>query len=225
VTDIVDPKIEGYAEAHTTPSPAYLTEVADDLRSHETLGVWSGMSVGALEGRFLEMLVFALGAGRVLEIGTFTGYSSIAMAAGLPPGGHITTLELSPEHAAEARANIARSPHAERIELLEGPAIDAIEALAGPFDFVFIDADKGGYAAYFEAVLGKLAPGGVIAVDNTLWHGSVVDPGDTSDDARAIRAFNDQVVGDPRVVCVQVTVRDGVTLIRRADDPGLARGG
>jgi caffeoyl-CoA O-methyltransferase len=223
MTDIVDPEVEAYAAAHTTPPPAHLAEVAARTHGHEELGPLARMLVGDLEGRFLEMLVFALGARRVLEIGTFTGYSSIAMAAGLPPSGSIVTCELSPLHAAEARANIAASPHADRIEVLEGPALDTIAALAGPFDLVFIDADKGGYAAYYEAVLPKLAPGGMLAIDNTLWHGSVVDPADESADAVAIRSFNDMVVADPRVVCVQTTVRDGVTLVRRADDPGVAR--
>jgi len=223
MTDIVDPAVEAYAHSHTTPPPAHLAAVAEGTTSHGDLGALSGMLVGTLEGRFLEMLVFALGARRVLEIGTFTGYSSIAMAAGLPPGGTITTCELSALHAAEARANIAQSPYADRIEVLEGPALETLASLPGPFDLVFIDADKGGYAAYYEAVLPKLAPGGMLAVDNTLWHGSVVDAGDESPDAVAIRAFNDAVVADPRVVCVQLTVRDGVTLVRRADDPGLAR--
>jgi caffeoyl-CoA O-methyltransferase len=117
-------------------------------------------------------------------------------------------------HASVARAHIARSPYADRIEVVEGRALDTIGTLDGPFDFVFIDADKTNYSAYYEAVLGKLTPGGLIAADNTLWSGNVVNDGDQSDDTRAIRAFNDALVRDPRVVCVQLTVRDGVTLIR-----------
>jgi predicted O-methyltransferase YrrM len=223
MTDIIEPAVEAYAEAHTTPPPAHLARVAERTRTE--LAPLAGMMVGTLEGRFLEMLVFALGARRVLEVGAFSGYSSIAMAAGLPPGGRITSCELDPVHVAMARENIAASPYAGVIEVVEGPAIETIAGLAGPFDLVFIDADKGGYAGYFEAALAKLAPGGVIAVDNTLWHGSVVDAADTTDDAAAIRAFNDALAADERVVCVQLTVRDGVTLVRRADDPGLARSG
>jgi caffeoyl-CoA O-methyltransferase len=117
-------------------------------------------------------------------------------------------------HAAAARSHIARSPYADRIEVVEGPALETVAKLDGPFDFVFIDADKTNYMAYYEAVLPKLAPGGLIAADNTLWSGGVVNDGDQSDDTRAIRAFNDAVVADGRVVCVQTTVRDGVTLIR-----------
>ena len=164
------------------------------------------------------MLVFALRPAWVLEIGTFSGYSALSMAAGLPPGGRISTCELNPEHAAAARAHIAGSPHSARIEVLEGPALDTIARLAGPFGFVFIDADKPGYAGYLEAVLPKLAPGGVIAADNTLWSGQVLDAADTSESTTALRAFNDAVARDPRLVCVQLTVRDGVTLIRRAED-------
>jgi caffeoyl-CoA O-methyltransferase len=176
------------------------------------------MMVGALEGRFLEMLVYALRPQWVLEIGTFSGYSALSMAGALPPGGRITSCELNPEHAAVARAHIARSPYATRIEVLEGPALDTVARLDGPFDFVFIDADKTNYLNYFEAVLPKLASGGLIAADNTLWSGNVIDDTDESENTRAIRAFNDAVVRDRRVVCVQLTVRDGVTLIRPAPD-------
>jgi caffeoyl-CoA O-methyltransferase len=219
MTDIVDPVLEAYAEAHTTPPPPHL--VAVDAETRQTLD-FPGMMVGTLEGRFLEMLVFARRPRQVLEIGTFSGYSSLAMAAGLAPDGRITTCELSPVHAEAARRHIAASPYADRIEVIEGPAIDTVGALPGPFDFVFIDADKTSYLAYYEAVLPKLAPGGLIAADNTLWSGNVVKDDDRSPDTMAIRAFNDAVAADGRVVCVQLTVRDGVTLIRRADDTGTA---
>ena len=211
MTDITDPALEAYAEAHTTPPADHLLALAEETRA--TL-VAPQMMVGALEGRFLEMLVYALRPQWVLEIGTFSGYSSLSMAAGLPRGGRITTCELSPVHAEVARAHIAASPYADRIEVREGPALDTVGKLEGPFDFVFIDADKSNYLAYYEAVLPKLAPGGLIAADNTLWSGRVLDEGDQSPDTNAIRAFNDAVVRDPRVVCVQVPVRDGVTLIR-----------
>jgi caffeoyl-CoA O-methyltransferase len=215
MSDIVDPVLELYAEGHTTPPPPHLVTV--DRETRESLD-FPGMMVGTLEGRFLEMLVFARRPRRVLEIGTFSGYSSLAMAAGLPPDGRITTCELSPVHAEAARRHIAASPYADRIEVIEGRAIDTVQSLPGPFDFVFIDADKGSYLAYYQAVLPKLAPGGLIAADNTLWSGNVVNDDDQSPDTLAIRAFNDAVVADERVICVQLTVRDGVTLIRRADD-------
>jgi caffeoyl-CoA O-methyltransferase len=213
VTDIVDPALEAYAAAHTTAPPPHLEALAA-----ETLTSLASphMMVGRLEGRYLEMLVFALGATSVLEIGTFGGYSALAMAAGLGPGGRITSCELSPEHAAFARRHIAASPYADRIEVLEGPALETIASLPGPFDFVFIDADKASYPDYVEAVLGKLTPRGLIAADNTLWSGRILDPADTTADTVALRAFNDALAVDPRVVVVQTTVRDGVTLIRRA---------
>ena len=221
MTDVAVPALERYAEAHTTPPPKYLTAVEERTRAELAA---PGMMVGPVEGRFLEMLVATTGARAVLEIGTFSGYSAIAMAAGLPPGGRITTCEVSAVHAEAARTNIAASPYGDRIEVVEGPALQTIERLAGPFDFVFIDADKPSYHAYFEAILPKLAPRGLIAADNTLWSGRVVEDGDRSGDTVAIRAFNDAVVRDPRVVCVQLTVRDGVTLIRRASDPGGTSG-
>lgn len=211
--DIVDPAVEAYADAHSTPAPAHLEALADETRA--TLEA-PQMMVGNLEGRFLEMLVFAAAATRVLEIGTFSGYSSISMAAGLPEDGHITTCELSEVHAEVARRHIAACGLADRVTVEVGPAIDTINRLSGPFDLVFIDADKPSYVDYYEAVLPKLAPRGIIAADNTLWSGRVIDESDTSDWTEAIRRFNDHVAADPRTVCVQLTVRDGVTLIRRA---------
>jgi predicted O-methyltransferase YrrM len=210
---ITEPDIEAYATAHSTPPPAYLDELAADLVS--TLD-FPGMMVGPLEGRYLETLVFALGAERVLEIGTFGGYSSISMAAGLPPGGRIITCEINEVHAEFARRHIATSPYADRIEVVVGPAADTIATLDGPFDFVFIDADKTGYAAYFEAVLPKLSERGLIAIDNTLWSGRILDPGDSSPDTVALRQLNDDLARDQRVVVVQTPVRDGVTLVRRS---------
>ncbi len=213
MTDIVSPAIEAYAEAHTTAPPDYLEAVAAETRASLPA---PGMMVGRLEGRLLELLVFGTGATSVLEIGTFSGYSSMAMAAGLPPGGSIVTCEINPVHAEFARRHIAASPYADRIEVRVGPAIDTIAALPGPFDLVFIDADKASYPAYYEAVLAKLSPRGLIVADNTLWSGQILDPGDTTADTEALRAFNDKVATDPRVVAVQTTVRDGVTIIRRA---------
>jgi caffeoyl-CoA O-methyltransferase len=206
--------IEAYAEAHTTPPPPHLVTLAEE--TERTLER-PQMMVGPVEGRFLEMLVFAGGAGLVLEIGTFSGYSSLSMAAALPPGGRIVSCDVDPRAAEVARRAIAASPHAGRIEVRLGPALDTIATLDGPFDLVFIDADKTNYVNYYEAALPKLAERGLIVADNTLWSGRVVDDTDTGDDTVAIRAFNDHVAADPRVVCVQLTVRDGVTLIRRAD--------
>jgi caffeoyl-CoA O-methyltransferase len=210
--DIVPPDIERYAEHHTSPPPEHLLALAVET---EMALDFPQMMVGALEGRFLEMLVFSLGAQRVLEIGTFSGYSSLSMAAGLPAGGTIITCDISEKHLDVARRFIEKSPYADRIDIREGPALDTIATLDGPFDFVFIDADKTNYVNYYEAVLPKLAPRGIIAADNTLWSGKVIDPSDTSPDTVAIRAFNDHVRDDPHTEQVQLTVRDGVTLIRK----------
>jgi caffeoyl-CoA O-methyltransferase len=211
---VVDPGVEAYAEAHTTQPDAYLLKVAEATRAAE--GDMAVMMVGALEGRFLEFLVYTTRARRVLEIGTFTGYSALSMARALPADGRITTCEFDPKRAALAQSHIEASPDADKIEVRVGAALDTIAALDGPFDLVFIDADKPNYVNYFEAVLPKLADDGLIAADNTLWSGQVVDDGDESEGTVAIRAFNDHVANDPRVVCVQLTVRDGVTLIRKA---------
>jgi caffeoyl-CoA O-methyltransferase len=213
VADIVAGEIERYTEHHTTPHPPYLEALAEETRS--TLSA-PGMMVGPVEGRVLQMLVFISSARRVLEIGTFSGYSALSMAAGLPDDGHIVTCELDPRHADLARRHIAASPFADRIEVRLGPALDTVLGLDGPFDLVFIDADKSGYIDYYEAVLPKLAPRGLIVADNTLWGGAVADPADAGERTKEVRAFNDHVVNDPRVVCVQMTVRDGMTLIRRA---------
>jgi caffeoyl-CoA O-methyltransferase len=210
---IVASDIERYAEEHSSPPPPYLEALAEDTRA--TLEV-PQMMVGPLEGRFLEVLVFALRPRLVLEIGTFSGYSALSMAAGLPPGGRILTCEIDPKAAAMAHRHIAASPFADRIEVRLGPALDTIGGLDGPFDFVFIDADKTSYVDYYEAVLPKLAGHGMIAVDNVLWDGRVLDAEDTSDSAAAIRRFNDHVRHDSRVACVMCTIRDGVTLVRKA---------
>jgi len=211
---IADPELERYAAEHSSPESVHLRAAAESTRDFSPR---HGMMVGGLEGRLLAMLVGISGARRVLEIGTFTGYSALAMAEALPAGGRITSLELDPRHAAQAQAHIDASPHADRIKIVVGPALDSIGRLEGPFDLVFIDADKPGYSAYYEAVLPKLAPRGFIAADNVLWGGLVLERDDPDTDSAALAAFNDLVADDPRVECVMLTVRDGLTLIRRRD--------
>jgi caffeoyl-CoA O-methyltransferase len=208
---VVDEEIEAYAEAHTTPPPELLQRLAEETRA--TMNA-PQMLTGTIEGRFLELLVFGTGATRVLEIGTFTGYATLSMAAALPEGGHIHTCDIEPRHVEVAQRYISESAYADRITVHLGPALDSIERIEGLFDLVFIDADKGNYANYYEAVLPRMSERGLIAIDNTLWSGKVLDPPD--DDSRAIAALNDLIAADTRVVAVQLTVRDGVTLIRRA---------
>ncbi len=214
---VVPEDLEAYAVTHSSPEAPWLVALAAETRE---VSEQHGMMVGVLEGRFLEFLVFMTGARRVLEIGTFTGYSALSMAAALPPDGRIVTCDIDPVTNEVARRHASSSPHGDRIEFRLGPALETLASLDGPFDLAFIDADKESYLAYYEAVLPKLADRGVIVVDNVLWSGRVLDPADESVDTVAIRAFNDAVAADPRVVCVTLTVRDGVTLLRRA--PGAA---
>ena len=209
---IVPEEIEGYAEAHTTPPSELLAELAEETKA--TLEA-PQMLTGTIEGRLLEQLVHALQAKRVLELGTFSGYSSLSMAAGLPEGGHIDTCEVSEQHAEVARRYHSRSPYGDRITIHLGPALETIERLGGEWDFVFIDADKENYANYYEALLPRLAPTGLMAIDNTLWSGRVLDEGDDEETTRVIRELNDRIAADDRVIAVQLTVRDGVTLVRR----------
>ena len=210
---IVPDEIDAYAEAHTTPPPELLAELAAETR--QTMAS-AQMLTGTVEGRFLQQLVFGLQAKRVLELGTFTGYSSLSMAMGLPEGGHIDTCEVSEEHAEVARRYHSRSPYGERITIHMGPALETIERLGGEWDFVFIDADKENYGNYYDALVPRLAATGLMAIDNTLWSGRVLDADDDTETTRSIRELNDRIAADDRVVAVQLTVRDGVTLVRRA---------
>jgi caffeoyl-CoA O-methyltransferase len=206
-------EILAYIDSHSTPSSEQLDELARE--TERSLGSPNMLS-GPVVGRLLEFLVFTLEARSVLEIGTFSGYSALAMAEGLPSDGRIVTLEIDEARAELARRAIAESPHAKKIEIVLGPALESIERLPGPFDFVFIDADKDQYLDYYEAVLPKLAPRGLIAADNTLRSGRVLDENDKHPANEGIRAFNERARNDPRVRCVILSVRDGVTLIRRA---------
>lgn len=211
---IVRDEIEEYAAGHTSQPVELLAALADETR--RTLAA-PQMLTGTIEGRLLELLVWGTAARRVLEIGTYSGYSALSMAAALPADGRIDTLEVSERHAEVARRYVAESPYADRITVHVGPAAETLERLDGPWDFVFVDADKVNYRRYYEAVLPRLAERGLMAVDNTLWSGRVLEDGDdVSEETRAIKDFNDHVASDPRVVSVMLTVRDGVTLVRRA---------
>jgi caffeoyl-CoA O-methyltransferase len=213
VSPVVPDEIDRYAEEHTTPQPELLARLAEETRA--TLEC-PQMLTGPVEGRFLQTLVHATGATRVLEIGTYSGYSAISMAAGLARGGRIDTCELEPKHAEVARRYIKEAGYSDRISVHVGPALETVGRLDGPFDFVFVDADKVGYPAYYEAVLPKLADRGLIAFDNMLQHGRVVHEPDANESTRAIAELNDRLARDERVVAVLLTVRDGVTLVRRA---------
>jgi len=209
---IVPPPIDAYCLAHTTPSDPLLDELAAYTQAHCKL---PQMLTGPVEGTFLRMLVQTSGARRVLEIGTFTGYSALSMAAGLPADGELLTCDIDKDTNAIAKSFWTRSPHGTKIKAMLGPALETIGALPAEvcFDFVFIDADKENYVNYYEAVLPRLRSGGLIAADNTLWSGRVLDPKEKSD--HAIVAFNAHVARDARVEQVLLSVRDGVLLIRK----------
>jgi caffeoyl-CoA O-methyltransferase len=209
---IVDERVEEYAAEHTTELHELFERLAQETREKTTV---PQMMVGRIEGGFLAALVRLTRATRILELGTFTGYSSIAMATALPPDGRIITCDLDPETTAIARRYMDESGHGDKIEIRLGPALETISTLEGPFDIVFIDADKQNYEAYYEATLPLLAGNGLLIADNVLWSGRVVeDDGDES--TRAIKDFNEHVRNDPRVVSVMLTVRDGMTVIQRA---------
>lgn len=205
--------LAAYAEQHTTAAPSHLAALDAETRAELAM---PQMLSGVVVGRLLETLVHVMQPRLVLEIGTYSGGSALWMAGALVAGARLVTCEVDPEHAAFARRHIAAAGLEDRVEVVVGPALDAIAALPGPFDLVFIDADKTGYPDYFEAVLPKLAPHGLVVADNTLRDGEVLDPDGHGAGTRAIAAFNDSVAGDPRVVTTLLTVRDGVTLIRRA---------
>ncbi len=208
---MIDDRIERYAEEHTTP-PA---ELFERLAAETNAGYDEPqMMVGPLEGAFLAFVVHLKQARRVLEIGTFTGWSSIAMAQALPPGGTVVSCDVNEETTAVARRYAEEAGVADRIDYRVGPALELLPELDGPFDLVFIDAWKHDYVAYYEAVLPLLAGDGVILADNTLADGRVLEPAG-SPYAAAVVHFNEHVRADPRVDCVLLTIRDGVTLIRK----------
>jgi caffeoyl-CoA O-methyltransferase len=205
--DLVDPRVERYADAHTTPlSPAMAAAAA-----------WTDVNAGApqmmsqlVESRLLAALVATSSARRVLEIGTFTGVGALALAEPMAPDGTVITIESDPELADVARDHIAASPAADRIELVVGDALELVPRLEGPFDLVFLDAWKPDYIAYYEAVVPKLSDRGLIVADNALGRGRVLDG------AHPSAAFNDHVQADPRVRNTLLTVGDGLLLAWRA---------
>jgi caffeoyl-CoA O-methyltransferase len=207
---LVAPEIEEYAHRHTTPEPALLAELREATYADMDL---PQMQVGLVEGSFLNLLVAITGALRVVEVGMFTGYSALMMAAALPDEGRLITCDVDPQAEAMARKYFARSPHGEKIEIRMGPALETLPKIEGPLDLAFIDADKTGYAAYYEILVEKMLPGGLLVLDNMLWSGEVLDPGD--DDARALAEMARRVNDDPRVENVLLTVRDGMMLARR----------
>ena len=205
-----NPGIDEYAQSKTQATSPLLDELQRE--TYEKMQ-WPQMLTGRIEGSLLKILIGITGAKSVLEIGMFTGYSALTMAEALPADGHIVTMELNPETIKFASKYFAKSEHGKKIEIKEGPARESLKKLSGPFDLVFIDADKENYLNYYETVLPMVRTGGVIVIDNVLWSGKVLNPSDESD--HAICALNDRVSKDERVDRVLLTVRDGIFLIRK----------
>lgn len=209
---IVDEALERYAAAQTSAVPPLLEE----LRAVTYAQVASPhMLTDRVEGNLLRLLVALCGARRVLEIGTFTGYSALMMASALPDDGVLVTCERDPEIATIARRFFARSADGHKIELRLGDALETVRGLGGPFDLCFLDADKERYPQYLELLVERLRPGGLLVADNVLWSGRVLDEHNREETTRGIRAFNARLRDDDRMEQVLLTVRDGVTLARK----------
>lgn len=196
------------------------SQVLRELREHTLRMPEARMQIAPEQGQFMALLARLLGARRALEIGVFTGYSALCVASVLPPDGRLIACDISPEFTRVAQEYWARAGVAERIDLCLAPAAETLAALlaagdAGTFDMAFIDADKTGYAGYYEQCLALLRPGGLILVDNVLWNGRVLDAASSDADTRAIQAFNRQVQGDARVDLSLVPIGDGLTLLRK----------
>lgn len=199
--------IERYVEANVTPESETFRALAEETRTGTNQ---PQMQVGPVEGTFLRHLVRAMNARLVVEIGTFTGYSALMMAEGLPEGGRLITCDIDKTATTIARKYWAQSPHGAKIDLRLGRAMTTIDGIDGPIDLVFIDADKQSYIDYWEALVPKVRPGGLLLADNVLWSGRVLDPVDPDD--HALAAFNRHVLSDARVETVMLPVRDGITM-------------
>ena len=206
--------VHEYLVRHGTPPDALLRELAEETAR---LGPISMMQIAPEQGAFMTLLARAIGARRAVEVGTFTGYSALCIARGLPEDGHLLACDVSEEWTAVGRPYWERAGVAKKIELRIGPAAETLRALPREprFDLGFIDADKPAYPVYYEEILARLRPGGLILVDNVLWFGRVADPAEQDPQTVAIRAFNAAVAADARVDCVMLPVSDGLTLLRK----------
>lgn len=212
---ITDPEIQDYAEKMSTPESELLRELSEyTAREME----YSEMLSGPLVGNLLAMLVRMSGARRVLEVGTFTGYSALWMAQALPEEGELVTCDHNRRYEAIARSYFERSPHGRKIRMLMGPALETIDGLKGSFDLVFLDADKINYPRYYDRLLPVTGEGGVMVIDNVFWSGEVLEPGD--DESRAIDRMNRAIAEDERVDQLMLTLRDGLTVLRKRPSGG-----
>ena len=204
--------IEEYLEQHTTPMDEVLHELYRETHLH---AMNPRMASGPVQGRFLQLLCQLMQPKKVLEIGTFTGFATICMARGMASDGLLTTIEANEEYEGIIRKYLAKAAVADRVRLIIGDAKEVIPTLEGGFDLVFIDADKISYPSYYDLVIEKLNPGGVILADNVLWEGKVLIVGTKERDTKAIQAFNDKVQNDPRVENVLLPLRDGLMMVRK----------
>jgi O-methyltransferase len=212
----IDERLHGYLLEHSLRE----SDVKRRLREVTASLEWSGMQIAPEQGQLMTLLVELIGARRIIEIGTFTGYSALCMAEAMPADGTLICCDLSEEWTDIARGFWREAGVDERIDLRLAPALETLDALLaqggkGQFDLAFIDADKGNYTRYFDRCLTLVRPGGLILFDNTLWGGRVADPDDQDEDTRAIRALNDRLLGDPRVTLSLVPIGDGLTLARK----------
>jgi caffeoyl-CoA O-methyltransferase len=210
----LSPEVHDYLVAHGSPPDLVQQELIEETRA---LGGVSIMQIAPEQGAFMQLITSAIGARHAIEIGTFTGYSSLCIARGLPTDGRLTCCDVSEEWTAIARRAWQKAGVSDRIELRIGPAIETLRALPEEptFDLAFVDADKSGYADYFDALLPRLRVGGLMLIDNVLWSGNVANPAKNDDQTNAIRAFNDKVASDPRVECVMLPISDGLSLLRK----------
>jgi caffeoyl-CoA O-methyltransferase len=207
---IVSPEIEAYAAAHSIAESDTCRLIREQTYRTQEL---PQMLTGPLEAAFLKMMIHAVRARRVLEIGTFTGYSALAMAEALPHDGKVITCEVDTDIVSMAHTFWNRSPHGKKIEARIGPALDTLASVTGPFELIFIDADKVNYVAYYQRSLDLVAPAGVILIDNVLWSGEVLNSSSVDPSTAAIQELNRTVAADPRVSAVLLTLRDGVFVI------------
>jgi caffeoyl-CoA O-methyltransferase len=211
---LLDERLHDYVVAHSEP----LDDVQRWLieRTAE-LGPVAGMQIAPEQGAFFTLLARLVAPHVAVEVGTFTGYSSLCLARGLPDGGRLLCCDINEEWTAIAREAWTRAGVADRIELRLAPALDTLRSLPDEphIDLSFVDADKGSYLAYYEELVRRTRPGGLLAVDNVLWRGAVADPDDTEPDTQALRAFNDRVAADERVTAVMLPIADGLTLLQR----------
>lgn len=209
-------QLHSYLLAHSCRPDAAQRELIAETAA---LGGVASMQIAPEQGALLTLLTAAIGARHAVEVGTFTGYSAVCIARGLPPDGRLLCCDVSEEWTAIARRHWQRAGVADRIELRIAPAIETLSALPEEphIDIAFIDADKEGYPAYADALIPRLRPGGLLLVDNVLWSGRAAEPASVEDDdsTRAIRAFNDRLAADPRVECVMLPIADGLTIARR----------